>query len=135
MIGMKAKYLGGLRCEAMHVKSERTLLTDAPLDNKGRGEAFSPTDLLATSLAVCMMTILGITAEEKGLPLGEMEVEIEKVMGSGPRRVLGVYLNFTMQNMGWSEKEWTILKNAALACPVANSLHPDIDQRVNWTMR
>lgn len=135
MIGMKASYRGELRCEAVHIKSGNELITDAPPDNKGKGEAFSPTDLLATSLAVCMMTIMGITAEEKGIALGEMEVSIEKVMGSSPRRVVGIHLQFSVQNMGWEEREWAILKNAAMACPVAKSLHPDIEQNIQWTLR
>ena len=85
--GMTISYQGNLRNRAEHLKSGNTLITDAPVDNHGKGEAFSPTDLLCTSLASCMVTLIGITAESKGIELGNVRAEIEKVMYSEPRRV------------------------------------------------
>lgn len=131
---MKAKYLGGLRTEAIHLKSGKTIITDAPIDNNGKGEAFSPTDLMTASLASCMMTIMGITAQSKEIELGEIEVEITKIMGSEPRRVIGIDLNFNIPSFNYDDKTKQILKNAALTCPVAKSIHPDIEVKstFNW---
>jgi putative redox protein len=130
--GMTVEYLGELRCEATHLRSGNTLITDAPPDNKGRGEAFSPTDLLCTSLAACMMTIMGITAREKEIPLEKMHVAIEKVMASDPRRVTAIRLAFDIQADTYSDKQLAILKNAAMTCPVAKSIHPDIHIELHW---
>lgn len=133
--GMTVEYHGELRCEGTHVRSKRTVLTDAPLDNNGKAEAFSPTDLLCTSLASCMITIMGITAEQKGIQLGKISAGIVKVMASDPRRVIEIQIDFTMEDCNYSEKEKSILKNAALACPVAKSLHPDIRQIIEFTFQ
>jgi uncharacterized OsmC-like protein len=126
--------LGGLRTEAIHLKSGKTIITDAPIDNNGKGEAFSPTDLMSASLASCMMTIMGITAQSKEIELGEMEVEITKIMGSDPRRVIGIDLNFSVPDLNYDDKTKQILKNAAFTCPVAKSIHPDIEVKTtfNW---
>lgn len=129
---MTVEYLGELRCEAIHLRSGNTLITDAPPDNKGRGEAFSPTDLLCTSLAVCMMTIMGITAREKEIPLEKMHVGIEKVMASDPRRVAAIRLAFDIRADTFDEKQLAMLKNAAITCPVAKSIHPDIHIELHW---
>jgi putative redox protein len=130
--GMTVEYLGELRCEATHLRSGNTLITDAPPDNKGRGEAFSPTDLLCTSLAACMMTIMGITAREKEIPLEKMHVAIEKVMAYDPRRVAAIRLAFDIHADTFTEKQMAMLKNAAMTCPVAKSIHPDIQIELNW---
>lgn len=126
MITMTAKYLGNLRNEATHLKSGNTIITDAPIDNNGKGEAFSPTDLLCTSLATCMMTLMGITANEKNILLEQVDASIEKVMYAGPRRVGEIHIQFSLKGTELSEKDRKILENAANTCPVAKSIHPDI---------
>ncbi len=131
--GMKVSYQGGLRNEATHVRSGNKLITDAPPDNHGRGEAFSPTDLMCTSLASCMITLMGITADSKNITLGKIDADIEKIMASDPRRVSGIHLAISVEDKNFTEREKTILENAALTCPVAKSIHPDIDVQVNFT--
>jgi putative redox protein len=133
MTTMKAVYTGELRCEATHVKSGVTIFTDAPTDNHGKGASFSPTDLLCTSLATCMLTIMGIAAAERDVPLVAVHADIVKTMGSQPRRVVKIEIRFTLSGQTYTAKEQEILKNAALACPVAKSLHPDIDQEIHFT--
>jgi uncharacterized OsmC-like protein len=130
--GMTVTYQGSLRNQATHVRSGNTLTTDAPLDNNGKGEAFSPTDLLCTSLATCMMTLMGITAESKGIAVGNISAEIEKVMASNPRRVSEIHIALKIQNMDYTEREKTILEQAALTCPVAKSLNPEIAQKISF---
>ncbi len=123
---MKVQYNGDLRCTATHIKSGNQVITDAPTDNNGKGEAFSPTDLLCTSLSTCMMTLMGIAANSKEIQLGQIDADIEKIMGSDPRRVSGINIQFRIQSLGYTDREKDILKNAALTCPVAKSIHPDI---------
>jgi len=130
--GMKVNYQGELRNSAIHLRSGNTLTTDAPTDNKGKGEAFSPTDLLCTSLATCMMTLIGIAAASKGIAMGNMEADVEKIMASDPRRVSEIHIDLRIQNMNYGDREKAIIENAALTCPVAKSLHPDIKQQVNF---
>lgn len=129
---MNVQYCGNLRCTATHLKSGNQLVTDAPTDNNGKGEAFSPTDLLCTSLATCMITLMGITANSKEIKLGEINADIEKIMGSDPRRVAGINIQFKIQNLDFSDREKEILKNAAMTCPVAKSIHPDIELGIDF---
>ena len=126
------KYLGNKRCEATHLKSGQKIITDAPIDNKGLGEAFSPTDLLATSLGTCMATIMGIAAETHGININGMEIGIVKVMGTDPRRVVEIKVDFNFQDSNFSDKQKSILEHAARTCPVAFSLHPDLIKTVNF---
>ncbi len=130
--GMKVVYQCELRNEATHLKSGNKLTTDAPPDNNGKGQAFSPTDLLCTSLASCMITLMGITANAKEIQLGNIEASIEKIMASDPRRVIGIIVELTIQDMDYTERERSILENAARTCPVAKSLHPDIHQDLRF---
>ncbi len=130
--GMKVVYEGGLRNRATHVRSGNTLMTDAPPDNNGKGEAFSPTDLLCTSLAACMITLMGIAAASKEIATGKIEAEIEKVMAADPRRVSKIIIAFKIEDKNYTEREKSILENAALTCPVAKSLHPDISQNISF---
>ncbi len=128
-------YRGQLRTTATHLQSGTLIETDAPTDNHGKGERFSPTDLLATSLGSCMMTIMGIKARDLNIDLSGVKLDIEKHMKSEPRRVGGVDVTFHFpSSLVLDEKQKTILQNAALTCPVAKSLHPDIEQKVvfNW---
>lgn len=126
-------YLGGLRTQAVHLQSNSELITDAPTDNNGRGEAFSPTDLLATSLGSCMLTIMGIIAERNSIDIKGTRAAITKVMAANPRRVIEVAVELTMPKNNYSEKEKELLENAARTCPVAYSLHPDIKQSVTFS--
>jgi uncharacterized OsmC-like protein len=130
---IQTTYLGELRTSALHVASGDTLLTDAPVDNRGKGEAFSPTDLLAASLGSCMATIMGIAAQTHGIPLEGMKLLITKTMASDPRRVAGVTVVFQMPtDHAYSEKDKSILDKAARTCPVALSLHPDVKQEISF---
>ncbi|MBC7743575.1 MAG: OsmC family protein [Flavobacterium sp.] len=130
MATIETNYLGDLRTEATHIQSGNKLITDAPLDNKGKGEAFSPSDLLAAALGSCMLTIMGITAREQGINIEATTCSIVKIMASDPRRVSEVQIKFNFPIANYSDKIQTILKRAAYNCPVAKSLHPDILQNV-----
>lgn len=132
MVSMKVQYNGDLRCTATHIKSGNQVVTDAPTDNNGKGEAFSPTDLLCTSLTTCMITLMGITANSKGIQLGQIDADIEKIMGSEPRRVSGINIQFKIKDLNFTEREKEILKNAALTCPVAKSIHSDIELGIDF---
>ena len=125
------QYMGGLRTKATHLKSCDQFVTDAPTDNNGKGEAFSPTDLLATSLGSCMVTIMGIKSATLGYDLPGIEISVEKIMASNPRRVEEVKLIIKIPH-DLSEKDKVILEKAGLSCPVAKSLHPDLKQSVEF---
>lgn len=125
------KYLGKLRTQCKHLKSGNEMITDAPVDNKGKGEAFSPTDLAATSLASCMITIMGIKAEENNWSLDEIEAEVEKHMRSNPRQIDKILIRFKIQG-DLDEREKKLLEAAAKKCPVALSLNPKIQQEVTF---
>ncbi|MSQ78799.1 MAG: OsmC family peroxiredoxin [Flavobacteriaceae bacterium] len=125
-------YLGDLRTEMTHLSSKTKVLTDAPTDNHGRGEAFSPTDLVASALGSCMITLMGIAANTHFIDgLEGLKMEITKVMGTEPRRIIGVHATIWMPRE-FDEKERAILERAALTCPVAKSLHPDIEQKIRF---
>ena len=125
-----ARYAGQLRTEATHVASGKIIQTDAPLDNHGRGEAFSPTDLVSTALGACMMTIMGIVAERHQWPLVDSTFEIVKHMSTeAPRRIAQIDVTFTMP-AALSPSDRGLLERTALTCPVTLSLHPDIKQNV-----
>jgi uncharacterized OsmC-like protein len=132
MITVKTIYLGVLRTEAEHLQSSNKLITDAPTDNKGRGEAFSPTDLLATSFGSCMLTIMGIAADEHGFSIDGTRIDITKIMASNPRRVKEIIVDFHFPYKDYSQKQKRILEVAARTCPVSQSLHPDLIQSVNF---
>ncbi|HEU4554265.1 MAG TPA: OsmC family protein [Chitinophaga sp.] len=128
-------YSGSLRTTATHLQSGSIIETDAPVDNNGKGERFSPTDLVATALGSCMLTIMGIKARDQGWNIDGTQVSIQKIMGTEPRRITGVKVIFDFPaNHNLGSKEKTILEKAALTCPVAKSVHPDILQDVtfNW---
>ena len=127
-------YNGGLRTTATHIRSSSSIETDAPVDNNGKGERFSPTDLLATSLATCMITVMGIKARSMGFDLDGVEIEVEKLMKAEPRRVGGINLivHIPPALEGTDPKTMTILKQTGHACPVFHSLHPDLEVNINW---
>lgn len=125
---------GDLRTTCTHLQSSSAIETDAPTDNNGKGERFSPTDLMATSLATCMLTVMGIKARTMGIELNGTKTEVEKIMKADPRRVGGIniWFHFPESLQSLDAKDKTILKNTAHTCPVAQSIHPDIEVNVNW---
>lgn len=129
----KVTYLGNLRTECEHLKSGSTYITDAPTDNNGKGEAFSPTDTVATGLANCMLTVMGIKARNLEVILDGSTAEVTKTMASNPRRISKIEVILRLPS-GVSEKHKKILENTANTCPVHHSLHPDIDKdiRFHW---
>lgn len=126
------EYKGNIRTEAIHIESGATIITDAPKDNNGNGEAFSPTDLLATSLSACMLTIMGIVAKRDNIDIDGLKTEVTKIMYSEPRRVGEIHVKLFMPKKNYSDKERKLLENAAFTCPVAKSLHPDINQQIEF---
>lgn len=128
-----SRYNGKLRTEAMHIKSGKIIITDAPTDNNGKGEAFSPTDLVAASLASCMMTIMGIIAEKESIRLDDLSAEVSKIMAATPpRRVAEIHINFKWGEPQGDERQIKKLKQGALTCPVALSLDKNLIQKVNF---
>ena len=128
----QAIYLGELRTEATHVRSGVKVITDAPPDNQGKGESFSPSDLLATALGSCMLTIMGIAGRTHSINIEGTKLKVTKVMASNPRRVSEVHIIFDLPAVKYSDKEKSILETAARTCPVALSIHPDIKQVINF---
>lgn len=127
-------YLGDLRTENEHLRSGQKFISDAPIDNQGKGEAFSPTDLVATALSGCIMTIMGIKARDKGLDLSGTIIQTTKIMANDPRRIGEIVVEITLPRNDFSAKDRQILEAVTKTCPVALSLHPDIKQTVkfNW---
>ncbi len=127
-------YEGNLRTLCTHLKSGNHFQTDAPIDNNGKGERFSPTDLLATSLATCMLTVMGIKARTMGFDLAGIRIEVEKIMKQEPRRVGGInlFFNFPEELKSIDKKSVQILKHTAHTCPVQHSLHPEIAVKIDW---
>ncbi len=126
-------YEGELRTVAQHTASGTRIETDAPVDNHGKGEKFSPSDLVATALGSCMLTMMGMKARDLNIDLKGTRIEIQKFMKAEPRRISGISLTFHLpNNLHLSEKNKTILQRAADTCPVFYSIHPDIDVQVNY---
>jgi putative redox protein len=127
-------YNGELRTVCTHLRSGNSFETDAPVDNNGRGERFSPTDLMATSLATCMITVMGIKARAMGFDLTGIKIEVLKIMKSDPRRVGGIDLTFHVPGVleDLDEQTRSILKNTGITCPVQLSIHPDIEVKIDW---
>ena len=121
----KVTYLGGLRTQCEHLQSKNTFITDAPVDNQGKGEAFSPTDTVATALGSCMSTIIGIKARDLGIKVEGAVAEVTKTMATDPRRISGIKVVIFFP-ASYEEKHRKILERAAKTCPVLYSLHPDI---------
>jgi len=129
----KVKYLGNLRTENEHIKSGNKYITDAPLDNQGKGEAFSPTDTVATGLANCMITVMGIKARDMGVNMDGAIATVTKTMAADPRRISKIEIILEMPS-GIDERSRKILENTARTCPVMQSLHPNIEKLIdfNW---
>lgn len=129
----KVTYLGDLRTSSIHLQSGSEIISDAPLDNNGKGEAFSPTDTVANGLASCMFTVMGIKAREMEVDFSGSTAEVNKIMAAEPRRIAEIHVTFEM-NIIADEKTKTILERTAMTCPVHYSLHPDIKKVIvfNW---
>ncbi len=130
----KVTYLGELRTECEHLQSGSKIITDAPLDNQGKGEAFSPTDTVATALASCMFTIIGIKARDHELNVKGATAEVTKTMAADPRRISEIRIVFDFPT-SYDEKSRKILERAAQTCPVLYSIHPDIDLDIQFNYR
>jgi len=128
MITSKINYRGNLRTEAVHLNSNTKIITDAPKDNQGNGEAFSPTDLVATALGSCMLTIIGIKAKAHQIEIDNIEMNVTKIMSASPRKISEIIIDFDFLDGNYSEKEKIIIENSAKTCPVAMSLDPKIKQ-------
>jgi len=126
------EYKGGLRTEAKHLRSGQAIITDAPVDNMGKGEAFSPTDLVCAALSSCMMTIMGQVADREGIDLRGLRTEIVKVMASNPRKIAEIGITFSHTNLVATDVQKQKLMNAARTCPVALSLSGDLKQTVTF---
>ena len=129
----KVTYIGDLRTTSVHLQSGTEILSDAPKDNHGKGEAFSPTDLVANSLATCMVSIMGIKSRDLNVDLTDSTVEVTKIMQAEPRKIAKIIAVFNM-SIAVDEKAKIILERAAMTCPVLLSLHPDIEKEItfNW---
>jgi putative redox protein len=127
---VRTKYLGELRTEAVHVRSESIIITDAPVDNKGKGENFSPTDMVATALGSCIFTIMGIASREHGFSIDGSSCKITKIMTDNPRKIGEIKIDFDFTANNYTEKQKKILENCVKTCPVARSLHESVFQNV-----
>lgn len=128
-------YTGDLRTQATHLRSGQVIVTDAPTDNQGRGEAFSPTDLCATSLASCLLTIMGIKARDAGIDMTGTKISVNKIMSDEPpRRIVRIEMNMTMPDKPWTDEEKHILTEASSSCPVCRSLRQALETplRIHW---
>ncbi|VXC30333.1 Osmotically inducible protein OsmC [Flavobacterium sp. 9AF] len=129
----KITYAGELRTTCIHLQSGTEILTDAPTDNHGKGEAFSPTDLVATALGSCMVSIMAIKTKDLDIDLKDSTILVTKIMQAEPRRIAKIIIELNM-SIATTDKNKTILERAAMTCPVLLSLHPDIEKEVtfNW---
>jgi len=130
----KVTYLGDLRTSSIHLQSGSKIITDAPTDNNGRGEAFSPTDTVANGLASCMFTVMGIKAQDLLVDFSGSTAEVTKIMAVEPRRISEIHVNFNM-NFAADEKTKIILERTAMTCPVFYSLHPDIKKEISFVWK
>lgn len=127
----KVTYIGDLRTQSVHLASGAEMITDAPVDNHGKGEAFSPTDTVANALATCMLTVMGIKAEQNGWNMNGTVASVTKIMQSEPRRIAEIIVEIEM-NGSFDEKQRLILERTGLNCPVLLSLHPEVKKTINF---
>ena len=132
MANFELTYTSELRCKAIHLKSGNEIITDAPTDNLGKGEAFSPTDLTATSLGLCMLTAVGISAQKNSYNIDGARAEVTKVMAANPRRIAEIVVDLYFPANNYTAEQKKMIETAALHCPVAKSLHPDLVQTVKF---
>ena len=126
------EYQGDLRTQAVHLKSGQSITTDAPIDNQGKGEAFSPTDLVSSALSSCMMTIMGQVANREGVNLKGLKTEVVKIMSANPRKIAEIKITFSHPDLHATEVQKQKLKNAAITCPVALSLSENLKQTIQF---
>ena len=133
MATSKVTYQGDLRTSSIHINSGSEIISDAPLDNNGKGEAFSPTDTVANALASCMFTVMGIKAREMEVDFSGSTADVTKIMAADPRRISEIHVTFAM-SINPDDKTKTILERTAMTCPVFYSLHPEIKKEIvfNW---
>jgi len=124
MATSKVEYLGGLRTKCTHLKSGVEIVTDAPVDNNGKGESFSPTDMAATAYASCMITIMGIYCDQNDLNFEHCTAEVNKIMGTDPRRISKLEIEINLSGNGWDESTQEKVRRAGETCPVAKSVDP-----------
>lgn len=125
-------YEGDIRTTCVHLRSGQAILTDGPIDNHGKGEAFSPTDLVATALGACMLSIMGIAAKTHNIQIEGARAEILKIMAENPRRIARIEVDIFMPSLNYTDKEMSILINAAKSCPVGRSLSPNLEEVLNF---
>ena len=125
-------YVGELRTSSKHIKSGQEIITDAPTDNNGKGQAFAPTDLVSSALCSCMTTVMGICAEKGGFKMPNSTAKITKIMSAEPRKIKEIRIELNFEENNLSEVQKNKLKNVGENCPVAKSLHPDINQIINF---
>lgn len=128
----KIIYEGGLHTAATHIASGSQLETDAPVDNKGKGERFSPTDLVAVALGSCVLTTMAIAADTRGININGSVCEVQKIMVANPRKIGEIVVDITMHGQAFSDKEKAILEHTAHTCPVHLSLHPDVKKTITF---
>lgn len=128
----KVEYKGSLRTECTHFKSGNSILTDAPIDNHGKGETFSPTDLVATGLSACMLTVVGIYCDNHNIPFDNATSEVKKIMASHPRRISEIEILLDFRSCNFEANLHQRIKNVVETCPVQNSIHPDIQVRIDY---
>ena len=126
----KIIYNGQLRTSATHIRSGNSIINDAPVDNHGKGEAFSPTDMVATALGTCILTIMGIAAQKNDIDMEGAQAEVTKVMASDPRRIAKIGAIIKMPQRNYSDQEKLVLEQTLDNCPVCQSLHPDMQQDI-----
>ena len=134
MTTLKTIYKGNLRTEITHIQSGAKVITDAPLDNNGKGESISPTDMIAGALGSCIMTIIGMAAETHGFNVDGTELEITKVMGINPRRIVEINININFP-CDYEAKVKRFIESAAKSCPVEHSIHPDIKRVITYNYK
>ncbi len=132
MTTASTEYLGGLRTVCLHNSSETTIYTDAPVDNKGKGSAFSPTDLFVTSYAACMTTIIGIYCQENQITINNCNAKVNKVMYSNPRRIGEIHIEMDLRGNNWDDITLKKVIRAGETCPVAMSINPEIKTNITY---
>lgn len=132
MTTMNTVYTGELRTQATHEVSGVTIITDAPIDNQGKGASFSPTDLMAASLGSCMLTIMGIEARDRGFNIDGTRITVVKKMAANPRRVHTIRITLNFPDIQYTQEQKEMLRHIGHTCPVALSLHPDVRQELDF---
>ena len=133
MATARIEYQGNLRTKCTHLKSGDSIYTDAPVDNNGKGSTFSPTDLVATAYVSCMITIMGIYCDKNNIEFKHCTADVTKEMGSGPRRVQRLTIEFNLSGNDWSSEQKNNIIKAGEACPVAMSVSDDMEVLINYT--